>query len=175
MDLQGYRIGYLEVISKNSEDERTGTYWLCKCNCPECTSRRNKKLISIRQDKLLEGRTSSCGYSKELQKTRGNFETNKFDIKEDYCIGYTYKGDKFIFDLDDYDLVISVSKSWSYNDSGYVAARDKRKDSKKYKDGRSQYVYLKDVVMNKKPGQKVEYVNKKNKFDNRKSNLIKKG
>lgn len=33
-DLTGMRVGFLEVISINKEDERVKTYWNCKCHCP---------------------------------------------------------------------------------------------------------------------------------------------
>ncbi len=170
---KGTRIGFLEVIRKNEEDERTGTYYFCKCHCPECSKSRNPKIVSIRQDKLKEGRTLSCGYNKELQKTRGIKNTNKFKLYKNYYIGYTSKGEFFYFDKEDYDLITSVSTSWSFNDGGYLAARDKRKDSEKYANGNRKLVYLKDIVLKKQDGERVEYVDKLSKYDNRKSNLKK--
>lgn len=173
MNLKGLKYGFLEVISRNREDKRIGIYWLCKCHCPECTKRRNKKLISVRQDKLLEERTLSCGYNKDLQQTRGNFNTNTFVSENGYYVGYTYKGDKYYFDKEDFGIVTEVSTSWFINDAGYVCARDMRENAKRYKDGRRQNVKLKDVLMNKKPGEKVVYVNPNMKYDNRKNNLKK--
>jgi hypothetical protein len=131
-------------------------------------------LVSIRQDKLLEGRTKSCGYKKDLQKTRSKRETNRFEIKDDYVVGYTYDGEKFYFDKDDYELVTSVSMSWSFNDSGYLGARDMRDGIGRYPDGRRKFVRLKDIVMRKQSGERVEYIDKSARHDNRKSNLIRK-
>ena len=174
MDLKGKRIGFLEVIDINESDERTGIYWTCKCYCPECTKRRNSKFVSIRQDKLIYGRTKSCGYNKDLQETRGYKNTNKFKLTNDYYIGYTYKNEEFYFDIEDYELVTSVSKCWSFNDSGYLIARDKRDNVERYETtGRRKVVYLKDIIMKKESGEKVKYINKLAKHDNRKSNLIK--
>lgn len=174
MDLKGKKFGFLEVIGLNENDQRKGIYWTCKCYCPECTKRRNSKLVSIRQDKLVNGRTRSCGYNKDLQETRNNKKTNKFEVAENYCIGYTYRNEKFYFDKEDYDLVTSVSQCWSFNDSGYVAARDMRDNAERYNTtGRRKLVYLKDIVMKKNAGEKVKYVNTSAKYDNRKSNLIK--
>lgn len=173
-DLRNYNVGFLKVIRKNEEDKRQGTYWLCECSCPECTKRRIPKLVSIRQDKLLEGRTKSCGYNKDLQETRGAKNTNKFEVNQDYCVGYTYKGEKFYFDTSDYDLVTGVSTCWHFNDSGYVTARDMRESSGRYQTtGRRRIVYLKDIVMGKQKGEQVKYVNYTAKNDNRKSNLMK--
>ena len=113
--------------------------------------------------------------SKEKQKTRSKHLTNKFDsISEDYGIGYTSKGEKFYFDKDDLEKITSISSSWSFNDSGYLGARDMRENAEKYPNGRRKFIYLKDVVMNKKDGEVVKYINSNDKNDNRKSNLIKK-
>ena len=170
---KGTKIGFLEVICKNEEDERKGIYWLCKCHCPECSKSRNPKIVSVRQDKLKVGNTLSCGYNKELQRTRGCKDTNKFKLYKNYYIGYTSKGDMFYFDKEDYDLVVSVSRSWLFNDCGYLIARDTRKDAERYSNGKKKVVYLKDIVLDKKTGEKVEYIDKSSKYDNRKSNLKK--
>ena len=170
---KGTKIGFLEVICKNENDERAGVYWFCKCSCPECSKSRNPKIVSVRQDKLRAGRTLSCGYNKELQKTRGSKNTNKFKLFKNYYIGYTAKSELFYFDKEDYDLVTSVSTSWFINDGGYVSARDMRESSERYKNGKRKVVRLKDVIMNKQSGERVEYIDKSSKYDNRKSNLKK--
>ena len=170
---KGMRIGFLEVVCRNKEDERKGIYWLCKCHCPECSKSRNPKFVSIRQDKLKAGKTLSCGYNKELQTTKGCKNTNKFKLYKDYYICHTSKGEIFYFDKEDYDLVTSVSKSWNFNDGGYLIARDTRKESERYPSGAKKVVYLKDIILNKKIGERVEYVDKLQKYDNRKSNLKK--
>ena len=173
-DLCGQKIGFLEVISKNEEDERTGIYWTCKCNCPECTKRRTPKLVSIRQDKLLLGRTRSCGYNKDLQETRSNRNTNTFSENGDNETGYTYRNEQFLFDKEDFDLVKAVSICWHINDGGYVEARDMREMAERYATtGRRKMVYLKDIIMDRKPGERVEYIDSKSKHDNRKQNLRK--
>lgn len=130
-------------------------------------------MVSIRQDKLLEGRTLSCGYNKDLQQTRSKHNTNKFVLDGKYGIGYTYKGEKFYFDLEDYEKIIAVSQAWSFNDSGYLGARDMRDGALRYKNGRRKFVYLKDIIMNKEDGQTVVFIDKKKKYDCRKNNLIK--
>ena len=161
----------MKVVGRDFNSNKEGIYWMCECDCQKGV--RVPKQRSIRQDKLLEGRTLSCGCLKLKQKTRGTRSTNTFEIDGDTCIGYTSKGEKFLFDLEDFDLIKSVSESWHFNDSGYVTARDIRETSEKYKNGRSKLVYMKDIVMHKQLGETVRYINFKDKNDNRKSNLKK--
>ena len=120
---------------------------MCECKCEE--NKRVPKQRAIRQDKLLEGRTLSCGCLKLKQKTRGRCTTNKFDIvSEEYGIGCTAKGEKFYFDKEDLSKITSVSSSWSFNDGGYLCARDMRENAEKYSDGRKKLIYMKDYLNN---------------------------
>lgn len=146
-------------------------HWMCVCDCQ--LKERVPKQRSIREDKLLEGRTLSCGCRKLLQKTRGIQNTNTFQLETyEYGVGYTNNGEEFLFDKEDYEKIINVSRSWHFNDGGYLEARDMRKNAMRYKNGRRKMVYLKDIVMNKNNGEKVTYKTQ-NKNDNRKNNLIK--
>lgn len=145
---------------------------MCECKCQE--KERVPKQRPIRQDKLLEGRTLSCGCLKLKQETRGKHKTNRFDIEsKEYGVGYTYDREMFFFDKEDFNKIIEVSSSWNINDGGYLAARDNREDSDRYSNGRKKLVYLKDIVINKNENEIVKYRNPKDKNDNRKSNLIK--
>lgn len=145
---------------------------MCECKCQE--HERVPKQRAIRQDKLLEGRTLSCGCLKQKQETRSKHITNKFDtVSEEYGIGYTSKGEKFYFDKEDLGKITSISSSWSINDAGYLGARDMRESKGSYSDGRRKFIKLKDVVMDKQVGERVKYINPNNKNDNRKSNLVK--
>lgn len=172
IDLTGRQFGLLKVIGLDHNNKKHGIYWMCECKCQE--HERVPKQRAIRQDKLLKGRTLSCGCLKLKQQTRSKYLTNKFDtVSEDYGIGYTSKGEKFYFDKEDLGKITSVSSSWSFNDSGYLGARDMRENAEKYPDGRRKLVYMKDIVMNKNNREVVKYINPKDKNDNRKSNLIK--
>ena len=44
---------------------------------------------------------------------------NKYDLSGKYGIGYTYKGDEFYFDLDDYTLI--KEHCWCIDHEGYVS------------------------------------------------------
>ena len=172
IDLTGRQFGLLKVIGLDHNNKKHGIYWMCECKCQE--HERVPKQRAIRQDKLLEGRTLSCGCLKLKQQTRSKYLTNKFDtVSEDYGIGYTSKGEKFYFDKEDLGKITSVSSSWSFNDSGYLGARDMRENAERYPNGRRKFIYMKDVVMNKSNGETVKYINQNDKNDNRKSNLVK--
>ena len=50
---------------------------------------------------------------------------NKFEFTKDYIIGYTTKGEQFLFSTDDYELV--SRSTWCINKQGYVVANIKGK------------------------------------------------
>lgn len=171
IDLTGQRFGKLTVVGIDGNNHKSGTYWMCICDCQN--NERVPKQRSIRQDKLLEGKTLSCGCLKKEQKTRGKRKTNIFDLtsSDEYAIGYTFKGERFIFDKEDFDLIKTVSECWHFNDGGYLEARDKRGNNL-YKNNKKKMVYMKDIVMNKKEGEIVKFVTK-DKSNMCKNNLLK--
>lgn len=50
---------------------------------------------------------------------------NKFEFKNNYVIGYTTKGERFLFSKEDYNLV--SKHTWCISTQGYVVATIKRK------------------------------------------------
>ena len=78
---------------------------------------------------------------------------NNYDLTGEYGIGYTNKGEKFYFDLEDYNIIKEYC--WLINNDGYVISNN---------------VYLHDLIMNPSDGLLVDHVRHK-KFDNRKSEL----
>ena len=50
---------------------------------------------------------------------------------------------------------------------------DIKEYAEKYHNGRRKFIYMKDIVMDKLPGEIVKYINPNDKNDNRKSNLVK--
>lgn len=172
IDLTGRTFGLLKVVGLDGNNKKPGVYWMCECECQK--NERVPKQRPIRQDKLLNGKTLSCGCLKTKQRTRGLHKTNSFVFIKNYVIGRTSKGEEFYFDKEDYNLVTSVSTCWHFNDGGYLAARDKRSTAKRYNTtGARKLVYLKDVIMQKQEGEQVKYINYTAKNDNRKSNLMK--
>lgn len=85
---------------------------------------------------------------------------NKYDLTNEYGIGYTNRGnDIFYFDLDDYDLIKEYT--WYLNGRGYVCAHQ-------YGTGKEMRMHR---FLTKAPQDKqVDHINH-NKTDNRRSNL----
>lgn len=90
---------------------------------------------------------------------------NRYELLNEYGIGYTTKEEKFYFDIEDFDLIKEYC--WSMNKQGYLLA--------KRRDGVNKTIYMHRLLMQNK----LEKENKKlqvdhvdcNKANNRKSNL----
>ena len=95
-DLTNQRFGRLTVLYEAEPHYTSGgnrkVMWFCKCDCGK------EKIISSHD--LLNGHTQSCGcYNLEIIKRTKHKQLCKYDFSNDnYCIGYTSKGDKFVFD-----------------------------------------------------------------------------
>lgn len=114
VDLTGQKFGKLTVLYRTDDyviktSGRKITNWHCKCDCGN--------EIDVVGSSLKSGDTNSCGcLSKELKK-----KYNTYDLSGGYGIGYTSKGERFYFDLEDYDLIKDYC--WCINKQGYVIAR----------------------------------------------------
>ena len=127
IDITGNKYGRLTVIrigdpliKKNGKKENR---WICKCDCG------NPDEILVLGYNLKNGNTKSCGClhyeNAVLQGRRNAIETGKrnkkyniYDLSNDYGIGYTTKGERFIFDKEDYDLIKDYC--WYIDSNGYV-------------------------------------------------------
>lgn len=56
---------------------------------------------------------------------------NSYELNQNYGIGYTTKGEKFYFDLDDYELIRTYR--WHIDDSGYVSSGESNKKIRMHK------------------------------------------
>ena len=128
IDLTGQRFGRLTVVERAESHRKPNgslvTMWKCKCDCG------NEKVISAVDLKV--GNTKSCGCLKSEMASKlaqkyftgdlrvDNRKYNTFDLSKDYGIGYTIKGEKYIFDKEDYELIKNYC--WYINDSGYLVA-----------------------------------------------------
>jgi hypothetical protein len=72
----------------------------------------------------LTGHTRSCGClnKEQIDRLHKIKKYNTYDLSGEYGIGYTTKGEKFFFDLEDYDLIKDYC--WYVNIDKYVEARD---------------------------------------------------
>ena len=131
--------------------------WFCKCAC----GNPNKLLIS--GDSLKTGHTKSCGCIH-----RDYYEdNNKYDISGEYGICTMSDGNKFIFDIDDYNLIKKYN--WHFSGRDYIGTTIYNKETKKHETlmihrllMNVQDLSWKEVV--------VDHING-NIYDNRKSNL----
>lgn len=154
IDLTGQRFDRLLVI-KRVENYINKKYqvaqWLCLCDCGN--------EVIVRSDSLRSGKVKSCGcLHKESASKQGskNKKYNTYDLSGEYGIGYTYKGEEFYFDLEDYDKIKDYR--WYIDKYGYVVARKLNQDK---------MVKLHKLLL---PNVEVDHICHK-KYDNRKSEL----
>lgn len=111
--LEGKRFGRLVVIEEDKDYVTSGgnhvRAWLCKCDCGKYTT--------VTTYQLNSGKTRSCGCL-VLDMLHGRKTPNKYELYDDYYVGWDKKGNGFIFDVDDYDLVSQYH--WFVGDRGYV-------------------------------------------------------
>lgn len=115
IDLTNKRFGRLVVINRAedyiSPKGKHSVCWLCKCDCGNTTT--------VRGDLLKRGKTESCGCLHKEIVVKQSKKYNTYDLSGDYGIGYTSNGEKFYFDLDDYDKIKDYC--W-FNTKGYICA-----------------------------------------------------
>jgi len=115
-DLTGKKFGRLTVLRRGGYKGREKLWW-CQCDCGSA-----EKLIYGKY--LKNGKTKSCGcYSSELTKeyNKTKKKYNQYDLSGEYGIGWTWKGEEFYFDKEDYDLIKDYT--WQIA-NGYVVNRD---------------------------------------------------
>lgn len=90
-----------------------------------------------------------------------------YDLNGAYGVGYTHKGEKFLFDKEDFDKIKDYG--WRFNNYGYLVAR--------IKGGAGKCVSIHQVIMGKPPkGRQIDHIRSttecpNRKADNRKENL----
>lgn len=97
---------------KRGEISKCGKYYKCECTC------KNMKTATYSSLKL--GDVKSCG----CLRYKSHKEYNTYDLTGDYGIGWTAKGQEFIFDLEDYNRIKEYT--WYYA-NGYIKANKKEK------------------------------------------------
>lgn len=157
INLLGQKFGKLLVINKAedyiSPNGKVISRWLCLCDC-------GNKCIKKTQA-LRRGTTRSCGclQKEERKKTYFKVTPNKYEVNENYVIGYTNKNEKFYFDLEDFDKV--KERTWYINKYGYPMAS---------KTAIFEPTLMHRLIMGANKNEYVDHINH-NKYDNRKSNL----
>ena len=122
---------------------------LVQCDCG------NSEPFEVLLNNLRSGHTISCGcLAKEKVK-----KYNTYDLSGEYGIGYTSKGEEFLFDLEDYPKIKDFC--WLIDNRGYVVARDL---------GTKKMIYIHRLIMNASEGMEIDH-RFHDKNDNRKENL----
>lgn len=142
----GQRFGKYTVIKQVEKPnylKNKGTYWLCRCDCG------NETVMATAT--INRNHSLSCGKCRR----------SDYNLSGDYGVGYTLKGEKFYFDLEDYDKIKDFN--WSYFNDGYLRGWDKNNK-------RIVYMHRLILGLNTTDKKDVDHINHK-KYDNRKSNL----
>jgi hypothetical protein len=163
LDLTGKTFERLYVVKEVERPyhlkKKREHYWLCKCSCG------NDNTVVKNTYELTSGKAKSCGcLRKEIQNLpRSHNDSNKkqlfYELTGKYGVGYTYKGDVFYFDLEDYN---KIKDYYWYIKDGYVITP---------KDSHTNQCYrMHRIVIEAPDGIQVDHINH-NTFDNRKENL----
>lgn len=118
VDLTGKQFDRLTVIKRVPDyiqsNGRKRTMWLCMCECGN--------YITVDGEHLKSGATKSCGcLQRELTSKRFK-RYNKYNLDNEYGIGYTSQGKEFWFDIEDYERIKQYC--WYIDKNGYVIAHD---------------------------------------------------
>lgn len=112
-DLTGQKFGKLTVIERAENDKQNRVRWLCQCECGN--------LHITQATSLKRGACRSCGceagFTIYNQRRKEQYK-NIYDLSGEYGVGYTAKGEKFYFDLEDYDKIKEYC--WHKNKDGYI-------------------------------------------------------
>ena len=155
-DLTGKRFGMLTALynikQKSNNGKYTYYYWHCRCDCG--------KEKDISTSHLKSGETKSCGCLRDKKLAERSKKYNKYDLHEDYGIGYTTNDEEFYFDLEDYDKIKNYC--WYKDKSGYIVTNVYQEKIKKN-------LRMHNLVLNEFI-KEVDHINRK-KNDNGKNNL----
>lgn len=158
-DLTGKRFGKLTVI-KQVEDciNQKGGHrakWKCECDCGN--------IIEALGVYLKNGNTKSCGCMRKETIHKKLKKYNHYEFVDNYVVGYTFNGDKFYFDIEDYDKVKDIC--WWQRTDGYITGHS-------YTNNKDELVLFHQLIFNFPTNINIDHIHgEKSRNDNRKSNL----
>ena len=152
-DLTGQKFARLTVLRQTEDyvkpNGKRESRWLCLCDCGNITE--------VTGYNLKNNSVSSCGCLNTETVIRRCKKYNTYDLSNDFGIGYTSKGEKFLFDLEDYCKIKDYC--WNTNNRGYVCSRKNRK-----------IITLHRTIINPPNNMFIDHINHQ-RTDNRKENL----
>lgn len=156
-DLTGQVFGRLTVIKQADEyiapNGQKRARWICRCSCG------NPEQKIVYGDNLIKGKSKSCGCLCIERTKEANSKTNPFIVVNNFIVMYTFKGEPFLIDIDDYSKVKNYC--WHLDKSGYVVACTNKTTVKIHR-----------IIMNCPKGLDVDHKHGSNSlYDNRKQNL----
>lgn len=166
----------MTVIERTNIKSGGKYLWKCLCDCQLHMPDELKKYTFTTKSNLdrgisnKRGGTKSCGCIKsESNRITGlnNKKYNQYDLRGEYGIGFTSKGEKFYFDLEDFELINKYC--WHYHTDGYIrtCCGQYIKDDKQ----KNEYLMLHQLLSEKYGfGEEPDHING-DPWDNRKENL----
>lgn len=109
-DLNGMHVGELEVIEFSYRGAKSKQYWKCKCHA--CGAYKD-----VLRQNLLTGVVRTCGCQRGFYNYNRR-KVNTYDLSGEYGIGFTSKGEQFLFDLEDFEKIKKYN--WHISSDGYV-------------------------------------------------------
>ena len=106
----GKKFGKLTVLRSMGKDKYSHKLIEIQCECDKQT------IFTTRLERLLHKSCVSCG-CKSIGNTYRKKE-NIYNLLGEYGIGYTFKGEEFYFDLEDYNKIKNIC--WSMDKKGYL-------------------------------------------------------
>ena len=116
LDLTGLTFGRLTVIGPadpliqpSGQQKRC---WIATCSCG------NPEPVRVQAYALTSGVTQSCGCLQREATSEATKKYNRYEIKDDYVIGFTEEGVSFTVDLEDFEKIQPYY--WGVN-RGYIS------------------------------------------------------
>lgn len=144
----GLTYGKLTILRDVGRDKYYNKLVEVQCDCED------KTIFIICLYRIRNGYTKSCGCLTKQNTYNALKKYNVYNLEGEYGIGYTFKGEEFYFDLEDYKKIKDIS--WRTDYYGYIVGWFKNK-----------LIRLHNLIMD---NIHIDHINL-NKYDNRKENL----
>jgi hypothetical protein len=155
IDITGQTFGRLTVIDYAGLNIRGEATWECRCSCG------NPNSVIVPSYDLRKRHTSSCGCLQREVTSKLHKQTNRYEIRDDYVVGYTNRGNPFFVDKEDLNKIqdycwVEKRQSDTIYPMAYVS--------------KGKYIRLGRLIMDAQDTEVVDHINHDT-MDNRRVNL----